>query len=184
MLCNFIILHLHECWLSTCVLHHTQECWYYTITHILLTNYIIISVFNIQRCTHIGDARFYVTANWTQNITNIRTMLFIQLTEHGLTFQQTAQSTSYILHTFGRASLPHCYSEFHLLYKAVQVILHSSQNFYSLPTSELWLLIMTRVNFWLKKHCDVPEEGRLLFTMAILEGIWNMQFKVSNYLKK
>lgn len=63
LLCNFIILHLDECWHSTYVLNHTQECWYCTITHILLTNYMIISIFNIQRCTQLSYARFYVTAN-------------------------------------------------------------------------------------------------------------------------
>lgn len=38
---------------------------------------------------------------------------------------------------------------------------------------------MTRDNFWLKKYCDVPGEGRLFFTMALLEGIWKMHFSIA-----
>jgi len=38
---------------------------------------------------------------------------------------------------------------------------------------------MTRDNFWLKKHCDMPGEGILFFTMAILEQIWKMHCKLA-----
>lgn len=125
LLCNFITLRLDECWHSTYILNHTQECWYYTITYILLTNYIIISIFNIQRCTQIGYARFYVTANKNpQTLTSIcrewycsRSLLSTDLSSSR---EHIILHASYILNTFGWLSLPHCYFELHLLYKTVK----------------------------------------------------------------